>query len=128
MDHHFVITRKELAGMIQAPRILIPYLIRGVSMSRNEMIAVLVNDTVERMLDLRQVFWLHGILENGFTGFAKWSDDELRGELQGRGFDLGNPLDGADDFDSSGDCDDGHEFLRLAGHLGSNTQLHYLND
>lgn len=94
-------------------------------MSRNEMIAVLVNDTVERMLDLRQVFWLQGILENGFAGFAKWSDDDLRRELKGRGLDSGNPLDEAGECDSD-EREEGHEFLRLAGHLGSNSQLHYL--
>ena len=96
-------------------------------MSRNEMIALLVNDTLERMVELRQIFWLQGILENGFAGFAKWSDEDLRRELKGRGFDSGNPVDEADDYDS-GARDDDHEFLRLAGHLGSNNQLHYLND
>jgi hypothetical protein len=94
-------------------------------MSRNEMIAILVNDTVERMVDLRQVFWLHGILENGFAGFAKMSDDELRRELKGRGLDLGNPLDEADECDSD-EREESHDLLRLAGHLGSNSQLHYL--
>lgn len=94
-------------------------------MSRNEMIAVLVNDTVERMLDLRQVFWLQGILENGFAGFANWSDDDLRREFKGRGLDSGNPLDEAGESDSD-EREEGHEFLRLAGHLGSNSQLHYL--
>ena len=96
-------------------------------MSRNEMIAVLVNDTVERMLDLRQVFWLQGILENGFAGFAKWSDDELRRELKGRGIDSDKTGDEAGECDSD-EREEGHEFLRLAGHLGSNSQLHYLND
>lgn len=96
-------------------------------MSRNEMIEVLVNDTVERMVELRQVFWLQGILENGFAGFANWSDDDLRRELKGRGLDSGNPLDEALEcaFDES---EEGHEFLRLAGHLGSNSQLRYLQD
>jgi len=89
------------------------------------MIAVLVNDTVERMVDLRQVFWLHGILENGFAGFAKWSDDELRRELKGRGFDPGNLLDDAGECDSD-EREESEEFLRLAGHLGSSSQLHYL--
>ena len=88
------------------------------------MIAVLINDTVERMVVLRQVFWLQGILENGFTGFAHWSDEDLRHELCGRGFDP------AHSGDESGDCDpydehDGDEFLRLAGHLGSGSQLQY---
>ena len=91
------------------------------------MIAILVNDTVERMLDLRQIFWLHGILENGFAGFAKWSDDDLRRELKGRGYDSGNPLDEAIECDYD-EREEGHEILRLAGHLGSTSQLHYLND
>jgi hypothetical protein len=93
-------------------------------MSRDEMIAVLINDTVERMVVMRQVFWLHGILENGFAGFAQWSDEELRRELSGRGFDLSPPAEEAwhDDFS---DEQDGEAFLRLAGHLGSNSELHY---
>lgn len=88
------------------------------------MIALLVNDTVERILDLRQIFWLQGILENGFVGFAKWSDDDLRRELKGRGYDS-NPLAeaGENDSDEREEC---HDLLRLAGHLGSTSQLHSL--
>lgn len=89
------------------------------------MIAILVNDTVERMVDLRQVFWLQGILENGFAGFAKWSDDELRRELKGRGIDSDHPGDAAGECDAD-EREEDHEFLRLAGHLGSSSQLHYL--
>ena len=80
------------------------------------------------MLDFRQVFWSQGILENKKFGFANWSDDDLRRELSGRGFESGNPLDAAGECDSDERKSEGHEFLRLAGHLGSMVELHYLND
>ena len=102
-------------------------------MSRDEMIAVLINDTVERMVVMRQVFWLHGILENGFAGFAQWSDDELRRELAGRGFGSVDAIDSIEAIDYADEADfadeqDGEAFLRLAGHLGSNSQLGYLRE
>lgn len=56
-------------------------------MSRDEMIALLVCDTVERIQSLKQVFWLQGVLENGFAGFRTWSDDELVKEMRQRGLD-----------------------------------------
>lgn len=56
-------------------------------MSRDEAIALLVSDTIERMLRLRQVFWLQKILESGFPGYAKWSDEDLQREIRERGLD-----------------------------------------
>lgn len=56
-------------------------------MSRDEAIALLVSDTIERMLRQRQVFWLQRILENGFPGYAKWSDEDLQREVGERGLD-----------------------------------------
>ena len=99
-------------------------------MSRDEMIALLVSDTLERVMNLRQVFWLQGVLENGLLGFAKWSDEELRRELDGRGFgenDASVVVD--EDYEAADDLDDS-EFLRFSGHLGSgsNWQIPHLHE
>ncbi len=56
-------------------------------MSRDEVIALLVSDTIERMLSQRQIFWLQRILENGFPGYANWSDEDLQREMGERGLD-----------------------------------------
>lgn len=76
----------------------------GVAMSRDEAIALLISDTVDRLLNSRQVFWLQKILENGFPGYAKWSDDELQREIMERGLD-GEGAESPVDVDS-GTCDD----------------------
>ena len=99
-------------------------------MSRDEMIALLICDTLERVMNLRQVFWLQGVLENGLPGFAKWSDEELRRELDGRGFgenDASVVVD--EDYEAADDLDDS-EFLRFSGHLGSgsNWQIPHLHE
>jgi len=98
-------------------------------MSRDEMIALLVSDTLERVMNLRQVFWLQGVLENGIIGFAKWSDEDLRQELSERGFGLDDSPVDVEDYEAS-DMDDNEEFLRIAGHFcpGSNLQIPYLVD
>ncbi len=96
-------------------------------MIRDEMIAVLVCDTLERVMIMRQVFWLQGILESGFVGFSQWSDEELRCEMRGRGLDPGNSADDAGDDDSA-DRQDGEEFMRYAGYSSAEGRLHYLQD
>ena len=86
------------------------------------MIAVLINDTVERMVILRQVFWLHEILENGFGGFTHWSDEELRRELCGRGFDPGHAIDKAWDGDHD-DTNYGDESRLFARNYSANGEF-----
>lgn len=87
------------------------------------MIAVLISDAVERAIERRQVFWLQGILENGFSGFAAWSDEQLRAELAERGFDLAatSPDDAGDAWEN--DSWESDELLMLAGHIGFGGQL-----
>ena len=98
-------------------------------MSRDEMIALLVSDTLERVINRHQVFWLQGVLENGLVGFAKWSDEELRLELEERGFGSDNTSVIAEDFEAADEFDDA-DFLRVAGYLGSesNWQIPYLHE
>ena len=88
-------------------------------MSRDEMIAVLVNDAVERVMGQRQVFWLHGILENGFSGFAGWSDEQLRKEMAIRGLDLTAVFLDEDVYAQENDRWDNEDLSMLAGHVGS---------
>lgn len=56
-------------------------------MSRDEAIALLISDAIERVLRLRQVFWLQKILEGGFAGYSKLSDADLQKEIRARGLD-----------------------------------------
>ena len=79
------------------------------------MIAVLVDDAVERVMGRRQVFWLQGILENGFSGFAGWTDEQLRKEMAARGCDLTALFLNED----TQDCLDSDDLSMLAGHIGS---------
>jgi len=83
------------------------------------MIAVLISDAVERVVRLRQVFWLQGLLEKGFSGFASWSDEALRRELTERGFDLVVGL--PDDVAHAGENDywENDVLSMLAEHMGS---------
>ena len=69
-------------------------------MSRDEAIALLISDAIDRMLRLRQVFWLQTILEGGFPGYSTMSDEELSHELRVRG--LAN--DDADGTIGNDDC------------------------
>ena len=99
-------------------------------MSRDEMIALLVCDTLERVMNRRQVFWLQGVLENGLLGFAKWSDEELRRELDVRGFRPDEHASAVvEDYEAADDLDD-NEFIRFSGHLGSgsNWQIPHLHE
>lgn len=69
-------------------------------MSRDEAIALLISDAIERVVRLRQVFWLQTILESGFAGYARFSDEDLKQELLARGFGreaLADSADGGDD-------------------------------
>lgn len=70
-------------------------------MSRDEMIALLVSDTVDRVVLYRRVFWLQGILEKGFAGYGQWSDGELRAEVARRGLDRESD---EHDWDGDGEC------------------------
>lgn len=83
------------------------------------MIAVLVDDAVERVMGRRQVFWLQGILENGFSGFAGWTDEQLRKEMATRGFDLTAAFLDEDTQAQERDCLDSEDLSMLAGHIGS---------
>ena len=102
-------------------------------MSRDEMIALLVCDTLDRIIVMRQVFWLQDILENGFAGFTLWSDEDLRRELCGRGLDSVRSGDGAaiEDRDSElCDSQDDDEYLMLAGYVdcGNASLIHFSHD
>lgn len=100
---------------------------KTIVMTRDEMITALIDDTVERVVVLRQVFWLQGILEHGFAGFSQWPDDELRRELRTRG--LNQERSGAADelIDSDGHDDrDSTDDLRIAGYFGDNSDLRFM--
>lgn len=79
-------------------------------MTRDEMIALLVGDSVDRVVVSRQVFWLQGLLENGFSGFGQWSDADLSAEVFRRGLDR---EDESHDWDG-----DGESLAILTGHMG----------
>jgi len=88
-------------------------------LSRDEMIAVLVNDAVERVVGQRQVFWLQGILENGFSGFAGWSDEQLHREMAVRDLDLADVFLDEDAHAQEFDRWDSEDLSLLAVHAGS---------
>lgn len=89
-------------------------------MSRDEAIALLISDAIERVVRLRQIFWLQTILESGFDGYARFSDEELNRELQARGFGRETTTEAADGHDD--DCCQYDEDLqgRLADCAGYN--------
>ena len=71
-------------------------------MSREEMISVLVCDSLERIIVSRQTDWLRVILEKGFSGFSRWSDERLIQELCRRDLDVPSSyIDDAGDLDGS---------------------------
>jgi len=83
------------------------------------MIAVLVDDAVERVIGRRQVFWLQGILENGFSGFAGWTDEQLRKEMAARGCDLTAIFLDEDTQALERDSMDNDDLSMYASHIGS---------
>lgn len=70
-------------------------------MTRDEMIRLLVLDRLEYRDDLARYLHLQGVLENGFPGFRKLSDQALAAEIQALGLD--RRLDAADGLDD--DCE-----------------------
>lgn len=72
-------------------------------MQREHIIQVLVVDCLVSIFDRNQYCWLQGILENGFRGFAKMSNEELLMELRHRKLDVANPQECDIDFDID-DC------------------------
>lgn len=83
----------------------------SIVISRDEMIAVLICDTVERIAISKHVFWLQCILEDGFSGFAQWSDEELISELQDRGLNglesaINGPTSSREEVERQEQCDD----------------------
>lgn len=53
-------------------------------MRREQMVEALVIDSLVNIVDQARFFWLQGILEKGFQGFANMSDDDLRAEIARR--------------------------------------------
>lgn len=99
---------------------------KTIVMSRDEMITALIDDTVERVVVLRQVFWLQGVLENGFAGFSQWTDDDLRRELRTRGLNQERSVAGDELFDNDGHDDrDSTDDLQIAGYFGNNSDLRF---
>lgn len=89
-------------------------------MSRDEAIALLISDAIERVIRLRQVFWLQTILESGFAGYARFSDDDLKRELLARGFGREASADSAGGNDDENDHYDEDLQGRLADCAGYN--------
>lgn len=96
-------------------------------MTRDEMIRLLVLDRLEYRDDQARYLHLQGVLENGFRGFRKLSDNELATEIRALGLNDRLDDDLADDNDEEFDAltDDrlfdsslsvGHAFpLKLSG-------------
>lgn len=60
-------------------------------MERERIIETLMVDCLVNIFDRNQYCWLQGILENGFRGFAKMSNEELLMELKHRNLDVAVP-------------------------------------
>lgn len=67
--------------------------------NRNEMIRHLVEHSVSKALAEPQQYWMREVFEQGFVGYSKLSDQQLRMEMQLRGLEPSG-----DAFDE--DCDD----------------------
>lgn len=72
-------------------------------MQREEMIEALTVDSMLDIFDRRRLGWLQEILENGFPGFARMSDDDLRHEIWRRGLDRTTPEAWDDGDETYGD-------------------------
>ena len=84
-----------------------------IEQTRKAMIRSLVAHSVERALAEAQgdaeTYWLHEIFEKGFVGYARFSERELRLEMQLRGLDQAAEHD-APDEDDEGDIDGDEDF------------------
>jgi hypothetical protein len=83
-------------------------------MHREQVIEALVIDTLVKILDRERLFWLQEILENGFPGFSRMSDDELRAEIARRGLGQDHSMAGAAD-EHCGEDDADAQGLMLSG-------------
>jgi hypothetical protein len=83
-------------------------------MHREQMVEALVIDSLINILDRERLFWLHRIFEDGFPGFARMSDDELRAEIARRGLDSDANDTAVDDAHCADDDADAHG-LALSG-------------
>lgn len=83
-------------------------------MHREQMIEALATDSLVNILDRQGFFWLHGILTNGFGGFARMSDEELRAEIGRRGLDTAANDPTVDDDHGADEDIDAHR-LALSG-------------
>jgi hypothetical protein len=63
--------------------------------SRAEMIRQLVDHSVSQAVAEARPYWLRELFEHGFVGYRKFSDQQLRMEMQLRG--LENPEEAIDD-------------------------------
>ncbi len=72
-------------------------------MERERIIETLMVDCLVNIFDRNQYCWLQGIIENGFRGFAKMSDEELLMELKHRNLDVAASQECDLDLDSD-DC------------------------
>lgn len=71
------------------------------AISRKEMISRLVDHSVANALSESQPYWMREIFENGFVGYRRLSDQQLRLEMQLRGLEAtpeGDDEDADDDF------------------------------
>lgn len=75
---------------------------------RDFLVRSLILDSLEKLQSERLSLWLHGILENGFAGFANMKDAELLRECRRRGLRLEEPLEEAplEEFDDDPDEDE----------------------
>jgi hypothetical protein len=74
--------------------------VRGIAMTRDDMIRLLVLERLENRDKMNGYLHLHDMLENGFRGFRNLSDKELLSELRARGLEQQSelPVDDFDDF------------------------------
>lgn len=73
------------------------------TMTRDEMISLLVFDRLEHRDDFGRYLHLQGVLENGFRGFRNLSDQELLSELRRLGLETRPGVRSDDEIDDFAD-------------------------
>lgn len=99
-------------------------------MDRETLIQRLIVESMHRIVDRQRTSQLLNMLENGFRGFRKMNDKELKMELSRCGLDLDDDATAVIEFDDDHDFDDGDEYesAHRSGISGYHMDSHPLHD
>ena len=98
-------------------------------MDRETLIQRLVIESMHRIVDQQRTSQLLNMLENGFRGFRKMNDKELKMELSRCGLDQDDDALAVMEFDDDHDLDDDdYESSMMSGASGFHMDSHPLHD